>query len=134
MRCTQRYAYEMAYGRGMPMRCTHERYAYDIAPVRDTLMGWPMRDARLWDSFREKHAYERRAYEMATYERYTYEMAPVRSTFTRGAYGMAYERCTPTKCSSYHLASPNGLAPHSSDRHTAFISHRYAALIGIQLS
>jgi hypothetical protein len=42
------YAYEMAYGRGMPMI-------------------WPMRDARLWetrlwDGFCEKHAYERHAY------------------------------------------------------------------------
>jgi hypothetical protein len=48
-------------------------------------MRWPMRDARLWDGFRKKHAYkkcpyekhacERRAYERCPYERHAYEMA-----------------------------------------------------------
>jgi hypothetical protein len=39
-----------------------EMHAYEMAPVRDTPMIWPMRDARLWDGFCEKHAYERHAY------------------------------------------------------------------------
>jgi hypothetical protein len=52
------HAYEMAYGRGTPMK-------------------WPMKDAhlwetRLWGGICEKHAYERRAYEMAAYERHVY--------------------------------------------------------------
>jgi hypothetical protein len=45
-----------------------ERHAYEMALVRDTPMGWPMRDARLWetrlwDGFCEKHVYERHAYD-----------------------------------------------------------------------
>jgi hypothetical protein len=35
-------------------------------------MRWPMRDARLWDSFCEKHAYKKCPYEMAAYERHAY--------------------------------------------------------------
>jgi hypothetical protein len=53
------------------------------APVRGTPMRWPMRDARLWDSFCEKHAYKKCPYEMAAYERHAYEMA--------------YRRCTPMR-------------------------------------
>ena len=70
------------------MRCTYERYAYEMAPVRGTPMKWPVKDAylwetRLWDGLCEKHAYERRAYEMAAYERH--------------AYGTVYWRCTSVK-------------------------------------
>jgi hypothetical protein len=38
-------------------------------------MRWPMRDARLWDGFCEKRAYER-----CSYERHAYEMADGRDT------------------------------------------------------
>jgi hypothetical protein len=61
--------------------------------MRGTPMRWPMRDARLWDSFCEKHAYERRAYKMAAYERRAYEIA----AYERHAYGMVYWRCTSIK-------------------------------------
>jgi hypothetical protein len=41
----------------------YDRYAYEMAPVRGTLMKWPMKDARLgetrlWDGLCEKHAYK----------------------------------------------------------------------------
>ncbi len=41
----------------------YDRYAYEMAPVRGTLMKWPMKDARLgetrlWDSLCEKHVYK----------------------------------------------------------------------------
>ena len=46
---------------------TCERHAYEMACGRGTPIRWPMRDARLWgtrlwDGFCEKHAYERHAY------------------------------------------------------------------------
>jgi hypothetical protein len=45
---------------------------------------------RLWDGFRGKHIYERRAYEtaayeIAAYERHAYEMAYGRGTHMRDA-------------------------------------------------
>ena len=63
MHAYERQAYEMADGRYTPMgeariremhacemhaceRHAYERHAYEMAPVRDTPMGWPMRDAR----------------------------------------------------------------------------------------
>ena len=54
----------------------YERHTYEMAPVRGTLMKWPMKDTRLWetrlwDGLCEKHSY---AYEMAAYERHAYEM------------------------------------------------------------
>ena len=60
-------------------------HVYEAAPVRDTPMTWPMRDARLWDGFCEKHAYKKCPYEMAAYERHAYEMAPMRNMPMRDA-------------------------------------------------
>jgi hypothetical protein len=97
MHAYERQAYEMADGRYTPMGEVRlwemyacERHAYEMAyarctPVRETPMRWPMRDARLWDGFCEKHAYERRAYKMAAYERHAYEMVSVRNTSMRDA-------------------------------------------------
>jgi hypothetical protein len=86
-------AYEMAYGRGMLMRCT--------PTVRGMPMRWPTKDVclwetRLWDGFCEKHAYKRRVYEMAAYERRTYERCPYkRHAYERQAYEMAGGGYTP---------------------------------------
>jgi hypothetical protein len=60
------------------MHAYYERHTCEMAPVRNTPMIWPMRDARLWDDLCEK-----RAYEMVACERH--------------AYGMEYGRCTPIK-------------------------------------
>ena len=55
------HAYEMAYGRGMPMRWP---------PMRDTPMRWPC----------EKYVYERRVYERHAYERHAYGMVYIGHT------------------------------------------------------
>jgi hypothetical protein len=47
----ERYAYEMAPVRNMPMRDVPMR----DPPMRDMPMRWPMGDTRLW----EGHSYER---------------------------------------------------------------------------
>jgi hypothetical protein len=51
MHAYERHALRLAYGRGMPMRCT--------PTVRDMPMRW-----LLWKHAYERHAYERHAYEM----------------------------------------------------------------------
>jgi hypothetical protein len=91
-----------------------------MAPVRGTLMKWPMKDARLWetrlwDGLCEKHAYERRTYEMAVYEMAVYERrAYKRYVYERHAYGRRTPMrwpsmgCIPCKMHAYEAAPVRG--------------------------